>query len=45
MTEEEKRWQRIGANGGTVNTTGMTWQEKQRAEAAVETGRKSTNRT
>lgn len=41
MAMNTQRAEGIGKKGGTVRTTGMTFQEKQRIDAAVNAGRKA----
>lgn len=39
MSTEQAR--QIGATGGSVNTNGMPWQEKERINAAVNQGKQN----
>lgn len=37
--EDLRRAQQTGANGGTVNTTGMSWQDRNAIDNAVNKGK------
>ena len=44
-TPSDQKAYDTGRNGGTVSTTGMSWQDKARTDANVNQGRKDSGRS